>query len=218
MGHHSLCADWVYDTHPAADFLVGARCAVLAKLIAAKPANFARFGFSTLRAHAFLFKHMAPVTCLCLLGRYRGDRSCPQLAEHSVGVSHDRRVGVAPKIVAVDMRNFESQCRELVDEHGKFLRATASQRGDAVALAHFVELLAILFARFLTIHPYADGNGHMARLLIYVVAVRLGYAPVNWNIHWKKPCYEELSAHRDGNREPLQMFLMNALFFTDAPI
>src|SRR5690606_31156123 len=43
---------------------------------------------------------------------------------------------------------------------------------------HPVERAAILHSKFVTIHPFTDGNGRMACLLLNLELVRSGYLPV----------------------------------------
>jgi Fic family protein len=44
---------------------------------------------------------------------------------------------------------------------------------------HPVELAALVHVRFVTIHPFADGNGRMSRLIMNFVLRRAGYPMFN---------------------------------------
>ena len=43
---------------------------------------------------------------------------------------------------------------------------------------HPVEFAALLHLRFVTIHPFIDGNGRTARLLLNLALIQRGYLPV----------------------------------------
>lgn len=45
------------------------------------------------------------------------------------------------------------------------------------------EMMAILHERLLTIHPFRDGNGRWARVLIQFVSAREGFEKPNWGTH-----------------------------------
>ena len=49
---------------------------------------------------------------------------------------------------------------------------------NAAAGLHPVERAAILHSKFVNIHPFSDGNGRTARLLLNLELVRSGYLPV----------------------------------------
>jgi Fic family protein len=42
---------------------------------------------------------------------------------------------------------------------------------------HPVQLAAIFHFRFVTLHPFDDGNGRISRLLMNMILMRAGYAP-----------------------------------------
>jgi Fic family protein len=44
---------------------------------------------------------------------------------------------------------------------------------------HPVELAASVHLRFVTVHPFADGNGRMSRLLMNFVLRKRGFPPLN---------------------------------------
>jgi Fic family protein len=71
-----------------------------------------------------------------------------------------------------------------------------------------------VFEFFLRVHPYADGNGHAARFLIWFLLGRYGYWPTGWSIEPKppEPQYSWLiSQYRSGNYEPLERFVLQAV-------
>lgn len=210
MRHHENCADWGYDTHPDRQGL-RQRCSRLTNAISQRCSTFDRFKFDTRPGHAFLFGGMAPGQCSCIVGEYRGTASCAPLANCRVTAGADRMVGLDPLLVATHMRLLEEQCAALLHVHQHWLATKGSTQSPRNALLRFVTLLAIVLEKFLTIHPYMDGNGHSARLLIYTIMARGGYAPRNWDIDAKQPYGEALSQHRRGKPGALQAFLLQAI-------
>jgi Fic family protein len=57
---------------------------------------------------------------------------------------------------------------------------------------HPVELAAGVHLRFVTIHPFADGNGRMSRLLMNFVLHRNGYPPLNIPYEGRRGYYNAL--------------------------
>jgi len=49
-------------------------------------------------------------------------------------------------------------------------------------LAYAVIFACSIFVTFLQIHPYANGNGHAARLVVWAILGRYGYWPKSWPI------------------------------------
>ena len=157
-----------------------------------------------------MFRGMAPELCECVVGRYRGCGDCSALTAYNVGVEEDPRVGIPPELVAWQMRLFEQTCVEACDAFEHRLQNPKGESADAI-LAMFARLLATMLERFLLIHPYANGNGHCSRLLIWVVMVRYGFPPKSWPLN-RSPAYgEAIRAHRDGHATALALFLLRAI-------
>ncbi len=77
-----------------------------------------------------------------------------------------------------------------------------------------VELAAAAFVYFLEIHPYADGNGHMARMMLIVILARFDIFLARWPIDPRPPDppYSDLIArYRNGDRTGLELFILNCI-------
>ncbi|MFH1579421.1 MAG: Fic family protein [Thermoplasmatota archaeon] len=57
---------------------------------------------------------------------------------------------------------------------------------------HLVELAATVHLRFVTIHPFADGNGRMSRLLMNFVLQKHGFPPLNVPYEDRRSYYNAL--------------------------
>lgn len=204
---HFNCGDWTYDTHPER-YQLTLRCSRVERAMQRRVLSFKGVKHDTRLLHRFLFRDMVPASCRCIAGTFRGDPSCNAIEKSRVFTEGDNLVGAPPQVVGAQMLQLEQQCHSLVQAHAKFLENNPTQ---AVALAKFVHLAAIALERFLTIHPFKDGNGHTGRCLIYLMMTRAGYTPVHWTIDAQQPYYTALSEHRRGNKNALQRFLLHAI-------
>jgi len=90
--------------------------------------------------------------------------------------------------------------------------AAANTSADAAAaLELLVKILAEGLAAFLLIHPYANGNGHMARLMVWILALAHGHTPYTWPVDERPPGWVPyLKQHRVGNVTPLENLILDS--------
>ncbi|GEO69894.1 Fic family protein [Levilactobacillus acidifarinae] len=70
-------------------------------------------------------------------------------------------------------------------------------------------LLAVqLHRRLVTIHPFLDGNGRTARLLMNLMLTQAGYPSVNLHPTVRTAYLERLELARCGNEEPFEVFMV----------
>lgn len=77
-----------------------------------------------------------------------------------------------------------------------------------------VELLAGLHVEFILIHPFREGNGRIARLLLDAFAVRAGFQPLDyslWNEH-KDFYFKSIQAGVAGDYSHMQRLVRDVLF------
>ena len=67
------------------------------------------------------------------------------------------------------------------------------------AHSHPIELAAVVHHQFASIHPFVDGNGRVARLLMNTILMRAGYTPAIISVEDKKRYLEALQAADDGS-------------------
>ena len=164
------------------------------------------------RLHGELFQGLTPPHFPHFAGKYRGE-PVPCLDIYEVKVGGDPRVGTQASRVPSEMQAFAENAHELVkaveaiaasDEQNRRLRA--------------VEIACLIFEVFLKIHPYANGNGHVARFVVWAVLGHFNYWPVRWRVDPRPdaPDYAEMIVrHRSGDREPLVRHVLACL--VDAP-
>ncbi|NXK92303.1 FICD transferase, partial [Formicarius rufipectus] len=94
-------------------------------------------------------------------------------------------------------RDVEQQMRELV----QWLNSE-----DALAL-HPVELAALAHYKLVYIHPFVDGNGRTARLLLNLILLQAGYPPVTVRKEQRAEYYHVLEAANEGDVRPFIRFV-----------
>ena len=74
-----------------------------------------------------------------------------------------------------------------------------------------IELAAIIHHKLVNIHPFADGNGRTARLLMNIILLQSGYPLVIILKHDRKNYYATLAQADGGNITPFIIFITRAV-------
>jgi len=117
-----------------------------------------------------LFMKKLSVPDARFVGAFRGE---PGLEKTQVRVG--LRYGVDAAKVAEELIDFERKLHALIRELDAML--LAGQNPDADQLAAVVDLCAWVHAEWGRIHPFANGNGRIARLWANCIAMRYGIPP-----------------------------------------
>jgi hypothetical protein len=81
-------------------------------------------------------------------------------------------------------------------------------------LASMVQVAVGFFVYWLEIHPYANGNGHLARLVLITLLALFGVYLSRWPLHPRPadPPYSELiSRYRKGDQNALIRFVLSCI-------
>lgn len=76
---------------------------------------------------------------------------------------------------------------------------------------HPVELAAKFHSKFVTIHPFADGNGRMARLLLNYILQSNGFPFTDIPYSKRDAYFETQERGHFGNHQPFVLFLVNEI-------
>ncbi len=76
---------------------------------------------------------------------------------------------------------------------------------------HPFELAGVIHHRFLQIHPFADGNGRVAREILNFVLWKNGYPPIIIPVEERQDYMESLEKADEGDIRPLLEFLFKQL-------
>lgn len=130
--------------------------------------------------HRTIYAGVSSVPSSHYLGEPRGSAD-PDLADYEVGLvdpltGHLLAQGVPASEVARELAEFETAVRTAVANLDAVIPAGQLPASSA-QLRAVVELAAIVHAEWVRIHPYANGNGRIARTWANWVAMRYGLPP-----------------------------------------
>ncbi len=132
---------------------------------------------------------------VCELHRRIVARSQPAIA--GIYSQHPRRIAGSPVIFPNPVK-----IPQLMEEFGAWLSRTPSAPEGAFE-AHF---------RLTAIHPFSDGNGRAARLLMNLMLIRGGYPPVAVRPADRKPYLDALEhGSLTGDLQPFRRFMYERL-------
>lgn len=159
--------------------------------------------------HAELFCGLTPPSQPYYAGNWRGsDFRC--LKHYPVGVPGDLLVGTPPEQVRPDMERF----REEATRHlAAFNIAALEQLSPKERLLLVAKFAARVFDLFLRIHPFANGNGHIARLLVLAILGAFKVFPKKWPVDARPPgpYGDVLYKARRGQPELLTEYLLRCI-------
>lgn len=104
------------------------------------------------------------------VGAFRGE---PGLERCEVVVG--RFPGVASEQITSELEGFETRLQQVVRRLDELIPNGAELSGDTAAAV--VDLAAWAHAEWVRIHPFANGNGRIARLWANAIAMRYGLPP-----------------------------------------
>jgi fido (protein-threonine AMPylation protein) len=113
------------------------------------------------------------------VGNFRGDRNHPDLVDYEVQIGADMPdgfaecVGVWAANVASEVDGFFQRLRRALHVLDTVVSASARPT-DVDVLHEVVALVAVVHGEWVRIHPFANGNGRTARLLVAHLALRYG--------------------------------------------
>lgn len=102
--------------------------------------------------------------------------------------------------------------RDLADAASRINKKKKKGLTEGEYLHAMAEGLANVLECFFTIHPYANGNGHIGRFIVWLSFIRLKrYPRLRWPLNDRPPYDEAVQQHREGNPEPLRRLLLKTI-------
>lgn len=202
------CPDFDYEHHPNWQTVLPAKVADALADLARGLIDTRATALDTRPTHLRFFGELTSAEHDYFAGHYRGEPyRC--LKHYAVGVKGDPRVGVPPAAVAHRLSEVNQVIASAVD-------ALDSDRDlpRVDRLRYLVVLVSRVFELYLRIHPYANGNGHAARFLVWCLFGRYGHFPQRWSVEPRPPDppYTDcIKRYRNGDKEPLEKFIASTL-------
>jgi|SRR5471030_444472 hypothetical protein len=205
--HPLNCPSWEYSTHPQ-HAVIPFRVSEVLTALATGGIDTLLLATDTRDVHHRVFQQLTPINCDYYAGHYRGERfRCLQF--YRVAIPGDARVGVAPESVAFRIGEINAEIRTGIMAIDANALLTAKER-----LRYILALTCRAFVAFLTVHPYANGNGHAGRFIVWSLMGRYGHWPRRWPVEPRPPDppYSQLIMNcRDGDPAPLERYLLQCL-------
>ncbi len=164
--------------------------------------------------HKRLFTELTPPAYSGFAGNYRGQKQPPYLRRYEVGVPANPLVGERAVQVNRRMVSLATRTRRAIARLDSSWGGSKDDTSDGERLFSVVQAACEWFSEFLVIHPYANGNGHVARFGLLAFLGRYGYWPSSFTIE-PRPFGDVYSKaileHQNGTPEPLEELVLNAI-------
>ena len=206
--HPPDCPSWNYDNYANHREILQETVADVLRRLATNDLDTGLVAIDSREVHGYIFRTLTQDGFEYFAGHYRGEQHrC--LRFYEVHVPGDPRVGAAPEAVQSLMDELASEIASGLQALDDSLEVPSEQR-----LRYAVALACQAFELFLRIHPYADGNGHAGRIIVWSVLGRYGYWPHSWPVEPRPqdpPYTRLLQEYRNGNRAPLETYILTSL-------
>lgn len=208
------CPPFAYETVAGyAAVLAGRAKETLVRLDTLSPDEKIAIGTDTRPVHERYFAGLTPVGFEYFAGHYRGEAfTCLKLLH--VHIPGDPMVGHPPDRVLNDMAVFGADFESVVADGDFVWAANSKVITPAEKLYRVIQLGVALFVYLLQIHPFANGNGHMARFFLISFLSRYGVKLARWPLHPRPqdPPYSEfIGRYRRGDRVSLVHFVLSCI-------
>jgi len=201
------CPAFEYDEHPdRGRCFPGAIRAALRLLQNPVPLQ---LEIDTRPLHRRLFRELCPDGCEYYAGHYRGEEfRC--LKHYSVHITMDERVGAPAPLVAPKMQQLARMIQSSMAALDAAHEHPPSRLKESDKALFSVAFACRIFVEFLTVHPYANGNGHIARWLLAAVLRSHGYRLDDFPVDPRPadpPYSDMISRYRDGEVGVLERYV-----------
>jgi Fic/DOC family len=210
MHPHSECPNWEYKNDPHHTPILAKEAAKILIEIYDGTLSIRPAALDTRPSHKELFSRLVPPKREYLAGNYRGQnfkclKYCP------VMVIGNQRVGSPPEVVHLDLQEFGRHIRAAVKGLDAVMALPDARISRKEKLKYLVAASCSLFSEFLLIHPYVNGNGHIARIMLTWILARFGYFLTEFPIEPrpKEPAYSDaIFRYQNGEFDPLENLVL----------
>ena len=166
MPDATFCPPWEYTDVTGYDGILRQQAGpAIERLLGLSRPDLLREAKDTRRVHAAIFRGLTPAGFDYYAGHYRGENFIC-LRDREVGILGDPRVGHLPSQVHGGMIGYGTAIQQFADQCEVLLPFDEAIISNDEKTIRIVRLAVALFVYFLEIHPYLNGNGHIARLFL----------------------------------------------------
>lgn len=202
---------WEYRDHPKCKTVLPRQTESLLNSIFDGALDIRSSLIDTRAIHLHLFEELTPKGCKYFAGHYRGE-DFPKLKNYRVTVQGNPSVGAPPSKVEAIMRKFGQELDHVLTKQDSFWQENHVEPGKKIRKT--VNLACSMFVEFSRIHPYANGNGHVARFLLIAILSKYGYKVKNWPLEPRPidPPYTQLiRLYENGDKAHLMGWILQKL-------
>lgn len=208
--HPNDCpSNWEYESYSSHDSILASQAAAILAALRRGTLDTLALSSDTRPIHFQLFERLTPATCSYFAGHYRGEHfRC--LRYYNVMIPSDPRVGWPCDGLPIVMEKISKDFSSALNSLDEGQQLPDSQLAPEQKLIFVVAFACRALELFLRIHPYANGNGHAARFLVWCILGRYGYWPKQWPLHPRPnpPYIELIERYRNGDWEALETFMI----------
>jgi len=209
------CPNWDYSNHPECSNRLPASSATLLVSIESGNRSLSTDLEDTRPIHKSLFAKLWPAGHAYYVGNYRGLETKKCLKFYDVFIENDDLVGTPADSVHKEITELGETIVRMADEMTAKFDADGTSPADRAVST--VQLACLAFVNFLTVHPFANGNGHVARAILIHVLRHFGFRLNRWTLD-PRPQFGQLAnyddmiyKHRRGETAPLEQFVLSCI-------
>ena len=197
--------NWDYEAHKNR-LLVTKACQKLQARVAKDIEEIKQVKQDTRGFHYEIFKSVTPANKTAFAGNYRGSEF-QYLKNYNVSIGNHR--GTVANQVAESMREFHLLFVKSLEQFNQ----KSLELPKETKLILYSRLISHFVVTFLSIHPYANGNGHISRLIAWAMFCDKGFNIQSWDLDKRpdQPFDSFIAMYQQGHRDSMAHYFMQLL-------
>lgn len=208
--HPPDCPAWEYADYPKRTLILKERTEDILVQLYQQQLDFVENAADSRLIHKYLFCLLVPREYIYYAGHYRGD-NFPCLKDYYVGTTGNSSIGLPPFLVEQRMDKIAQWVREGMRILDATHQLPDTQISPEDKLLNTVAFACTIFDEVLRVHPYANGNGHAARFILWAILGKYSYWPKQFPIEPRPnhPLYAwAILEYRKGNKQALEDYIL----------